>query len=331
MAGVASGNTVRQNPPEPANPWPPAAKNNVVTVGGCRMNTHNKLYTALLGAAAVLLVASAAVAQSEMTTKIRLECAAGSVECPGSASQFDFSVSNSDFGLRKTGASADAIHVNASNGFVGFATSTPGGNLHVFGTSTNDVFNGIGPDPVAGPAFNFGYAGFSFGRSAGFFNVRPDGLAPAPNPSLRFATSNLVRMTIDNEGFIGFGIDSFPGNFNPGFPLHHAPSGAHLTVSGVWTDASSRDLKENIVTLSSKEARSALLAMKPVTFDYRADPTEKRVGFIAEDVPELVADNDRKSLAPMDIVGVLARVVQEHERTIAQLRAEIEALKKPQP
>jgi hypothetical protein len=35
------------------------------------------------------------------------------------------------------------------------------------------------------------------------------------------------------------------------------------------------------------------------------------VGFIAEDVPELVATKDRKGLSPMDIVAVLTKVVQD--------------------
>jgi hypothetical protein len=44
------------------------------------------------------------------------------------------------------------------------------------------------------------------------------------------------------------------------------------------------------------------------------------VGFIAEDVPDLVSTKDRKGLSPMDIVAVLTKVVQE-------LKAENEGLK----
>lgn len=91
----------------------------------------------------------------------------------------------------------------ASNGNIGLKTTSPQGNLHIFGTAGNDVFNGIGPDPVNGPAFNFGYSGFSFGRGSGFFNVRPDAQAVAPNPSIRFATQNAQRMIITNTGLVG--------------------------------------------------------------------------------------------------------------------------------
>jgi hypothetical protein len=95
---------------------------------------------------------------------------------------------------------------------VGFGTANPIGNattglggIHIFGPATADVFSGIGPDPNNGPAFNFGYSGSSFGRSSGFFNVRPDASATAPNPSLRFATANSQRMIITNIGRVGIG------------------------------------------------------------------------------------------------------------------------------
>ncbi|MGZ7032321.1 MAG: hypothetical protein ACXVIJ_10145, partial [Thermoanaerobaculia bacterium] len=80
------------------------------------------------------------------------------------------------------GTLTDSV-VTELNGKVGIGTSTPGTLLHVFGAPAQDVFSGLGPDPVLGPAMNYGYAGSSFGRGAGFFNVRPDGSATTPNPS----------------------------------------------------------------------------------------------------------------------------------------------------
>jgi BMFP domain-containing protein YqiC len=71
-----------------------------------------------------------------------------------------------------------------------------------------------------------------------------------------------------------------------------------------------------------------------VRYNYKADPREKHVGFIAEDVPELVAREGRKSLSPMDIVAVLTKVLQEKsekmdalEATVVRLEAELNRLK----
>ena len=52
------------------------------------------------------------------------------------------------------------------------------------------------------------------------------------------------------------------------------------------------------------------------------------VGFIAEDVPNLVATKDREGLSPMDIVAVLTKVVQEQQKTMEEMRKDIAELKK---
>ena len=66
-------------------------------------------------------------------------------------------------------------------------------------------------------------------------------------------------------------------------------------------------------------------------FAYKADPTERHVGFVAEDVPDLVAQKDRKTLSPMDIVAVLTRVVQEQQQRIEELTAKLAALEAARP
>jgi propanediol dehydratase small subunit len=71
-----------------------------------------------------------------------------------------------------------------------------------------------------------------------------------------------------------------------------------------------------------------LKGLNPVTYTYRAAPDERHVGFIAEDVPDLVATKDRKSLSPMDIVAVLTRVVKVQDERINALEAENQQLKK---
>jgi len=89
-------------------------------------------------------------------------------------------------------------------------TAAINATLHIGGTGdeTRDIFAGMGSNVDTGPAFNYGYAGYSFGRSAGFFNVRPDPSAVAPNPSLRFMTANQQRMIITNTGNVGIGTTS---------------------------------------------------------------------------------------------------------------------------
>src|SRR5262245_63517830 len=94
-------------------------------------------------------------------------------------------------------------NISEANGSVVIGVGALKGTLQLFGSATDDVFAGMGPDIINGPAFNYGYAGSTFGRGAGFFNVRPDASATPPNPSLRFMTGNVERMMIGNDGNIG--------------------------------------------------------------------------------------------------------------------------------
>ena len=105
-------------------------------------------------------------------------------------------------------------------------------------------------------------------------------------------------------------------------------NGASCTATGVWTNASSIEYKENIKELNAAEAMDTLKGLKPVKYNYKVDKNEEYVGFIAEEVPELVATGDRKGMSPMDVVGVLTKVLQEQQKTIEALQKEVEELKK---
>jgi hypothetical protein len=52
------------------------------------------------------------------------------------------------------------------------------------------------------------------------------------------------------------------------------------------------------------------------------------VGFIAEDVPDLVATADRKGLSSMDVAAVLTKVIQQQQRTIEDLQTRLEHLER---
>jgi cation diffusion facilitator CzcD-associated flavoprotein CzcO len=132
--------------------------------------------------------------------------------------------------------------------------------------------------------------------------------------TLTIGAGSIDRITIDRDGNIGFGTD------RPNYPVHMA-SGAYVSSGGVWTNSSSRKRKENIETLTVEDALAALAQLEPVQFNYRNDESETYVGFIAEDVPSLVATSDRESLSTMDIVAVLTKVIQAQQ-------AQIDALEK---
>jgi len=103
-------------------------------------------------------------------------------------------------------------------------------------------------------------------------------------------------------------------------------NGATCTAAGVWTDNSSRNTKENIRSLTAEEALDALGDLNPVRYNYKVDKEDECVGFIAEDVPDLVASKERKGMSPMDIVAVLTKVVQEQQKVVQEQKITIAEL-----
>jgi len=162
------------------------------------------------------------------------------------------------------------------------------------------------------------------GRNATFVLQRTDGGAinfvNATPAYGQFGTGNdyPVRILVNQMWRMSLNTDNSLSMVN----------GASCTAGGVWTNASSRELKENIEGLTADEAQGALAELSPVKYNYKADKTERHVGFIAEDVPALVASKDRKSLSPMDITGVLTKVVQEQAKMVKELQKSIQEQQK---
>lgn len=219
----------------------------------------------------------------------------------------------------RPGAPTSSIDISASGG-VGFGTASPLANYRADFLQTTSQ-NGV----------RF-YLNYDSGHTPGMeFATLVNGSANRMLSYDRTANSYLsffiehgtgaIGTTFASNGYVGFNVTS------PSYPIHHS-SGAHLTAGGMWTDASSRSYKTDICDLQTDEAMSALKQLNPVHFTYKADKTEHHVGFIAEDVPDVVATKDRKGLSPMDIVAVLTKVVQEQQKTIDELTARVNQLEK---
>ena len=253
------------------------------------------------------------------------------------------------FGTTANGTTSRAERMRITqNGNVGIGTQTPLSQLEVVGPSTTTItatahssvaqFIGQRADgslssPTAvtnrselGWFGARGYTGtrFSATRAAMIMNASENWSNSANGAEIAFGTtangttSRAERMRITQNGNVGIGTQT------PKNPLEMA-SGAHVTAGGVWTNASSRTLKDNISELNADEALSALAELNPVRYNYKSQPGEEYLGFIAEDVPGLVATNARKSLSPMDIVAVLTKVVQQQQKKITELESRLNA------
>jgi len=238
----------------------------------------------------------------------------------------------------RPGAPTSSIDINA-NGNVGIGTASPNARMTVNDstqaasriTLNGQEFFQAGFTDTNGPAILLGVNRSGdrqiwFGDSANLTQNSTNKvirLAPdAGDISARTTDGGVTNLVLQSSGGnIGIGVAS------PTSPIQHS-NGATLSAGGVWTNSSSRALKQDIRDLDTADALDVLKEMKPVTYSYKVDPTEHHVGFIAEDVPDLVATKDRKGLSAMDVVAVLTSVVQEQQKTIDELKARLDHIEK---
>jgi hypothetical protein len=138
------------------------------------------------------------------------------------------------------------------------------------------------------------------------------------------AETNNYSMVIEDNGNVGIGTSSADYKLEVNGTIH---------ASSIEV-ASSRECKENIESLNAREAEAILHGLDPVGFNYKEEPQKRRLGFIAEDVPDLVATKDRKGVTSMDIVAVLTSVVKQQQKTMSELVdkvAELENALKQRP
>ena len=112
-------------------------------------------------------------------------------------------------------------------------------------------------------------------------------------------------------------------------------AGCFLTAAGVWTDASTREAKENIRPVDYNEMPKLLRQVEMRRFNYK-DPSDggiDRFGLIAEEVPDFLASQERKGIAAKDIASfALAGVkfmhhkMQAMEREVKRLKRELATL-----
>ncbi len=122
------------------------------------------------------------------------------------------------------------------------------------------------------------------------------------NHPVKFMVNQLMALNLKTDGSLLLG------------------NGASCTIGGVWTNASSIELKENVRELTTNDAVDTLKKLNPVRYNYKAEKDEEYLGFIAEEVPDMVATSDRKGMSAMDVVAVLTKVVQQQQETIEELK-----------
>ena len=134
-----------------------------------------------------------------------------------------------------------------------------------------------------------------------------------------------LSLTISAEKGGDASIQSIKSSGKDWGKLKLNPSGG--VVEARISAPSSKELKENIIDLSAQEALETLSALNPAKFNYRLDKDKRlSVGFIAEDMPVLLAAQDKKTVSTLDIVAVLTKVIQQQQQELLSMKERLNIL-----
>jgi hypothetical protein len=133
------------------------------------------------------------------------------------------------------------------------------------------------------------------------------------------------------SGRLGINRDDRDGGIS--YPIHIGTNtgngnGAYLTAGGVWTNASSREVKENLEKLDGSEILSKLQSLDIYRWQYKGTD-EEHIGPVAEDFYSAFATGtDNKYLSSLDVSGVALRAIQELIALTKAQQEKIELLEK---
>ncbi|MCP4693293.1 MAG: tail fiber domain-containing protein [Desulfobacterales bacterium] len=208
------------------------------------------------------------------------------------------------------GAPSNSITIR-DDGFVGIGTWSPARKLDIYDTGS-DARVAFHTDDTGTGSTDGSLVGIDSDDHMYVWNFE--------DANIYFGANDTTNMIIESDGELAIGRAS------ASYPIHMGSqaNNSYLASTGVWHDSSSREYKENIEPLRVNEAMETLEKLEPVRFNYKVDKADGYVGFIAEDVPDMVATKDRKTLVPMDIAAVLTRVVQEQQRALEEMKRDHE-------
>ncbi len=109
-----------------------------------------------------------------------------------------------------------------------------------------------------------------------------------------------------------------------------------LEVNGTFVNNSSREHKKDIQKLGAADYRHVLDVVEHTDvyhYRWRADGIDQkqRIGLIAEEAPDEIRDETGKALSMLDYNGLLLAAVKAQQKQIAELKAEVEQLKRRSP
>jgi hypothetical protein len=127
--------------------------------------------------------------------------------------------------------------------------------------------------------------------------------------------------SVQASGGIWLGTDRTPTM--PAGSFLHTSTGAYLSTTGDWTNASDRNKKEAFSPVDGAAMLAAVLELPMSTWSYIGDATGARhLGPMAQDFHSLFGlGRDETSISTIDASGVALAAIQELARKTAELES----------
>lgn len=216
----------------------------------------------------------------------------------------------------RPGAPTSSIDISA-DGDVGIGTASPSNKVHVL-TSTSGT--------TAGKVMIENTNATVESREA--LELQNDG-GPV---TMIFKDSTVSERWVNGTSGSNFVMNN---QANPGVEFTLSNTGS-LTITGTYTPASSRTIKEEFNSVEPREVLRKVLDMPITTWNYKREPGVRHIGPMSEDFfAAFAVGADNKGISVTDSAGVtlaaiqgLNQVVQDKDKEIADLKSRIETLEK---
>jgi hypothetical protein len=215
----------------------------------------------------------------------------------------------------RPGAPTSSIDINAS-GDVGIGTASPDAKLNVLSTAS---------------------------ANEGKVHIKNSNGTTTAREMLDLENNGQALMILNDNSVAGrrWAFATQGSNFvvdnqsNVGTEMILSPTG-YLTITGTYSPASSRTVKEGFSGVEPREVLRKVLDMPITSWSYKRDPGVRHIGPMSEDFfAAFAVGTDDKGISVTDSAGVtlaaiqgLNQVVQEKDKEISDLRSRIEALEK---
>lgn len=220
----------------------------------------------------------------------------------------------------RTGGNVDRMHITQS-GYVGIGRTSPIGasKFDIEADATAGFYGGMYVNTQAGGWPFYGYS--QAGSNAVWTYV---------NGTTRnwIVNNSGDRLYVSNTGLVGIGTTPSTSGYRLELPNTAGPAGQGR--ANAWVTYSSRELKENIATITDPEG--TLAKLRGVRFDWKAGDAQGThahdIGFIAEEVaavlPELVMRTAEGKATGLDygrVVPVAVEAIKAQQKRIEGLEA----------